>query len=415
MEMYEETIYVEDAITMVGISFEKQGASPFTIRRYQSIFRSLASFSNDNFQGEYTPEIGEAFLNLNKQRVPVFLEQKTFGSYVNAIQRINHIIEGDFDWLPSKPSQEYAKSKFDKISKDYAEYLRNSSKTKSDVRARMHLVARFFQFMDKQDINTLNEMTPQHIYSAFQSATDKSGFRKSICSFLQYAHRYRLIPNDFSLIVPTIKRHTPVPSIYSSDEIEILLNSIDRTTKIGKRNYAIILIAARLGLRSCDVSALTLESVNFEKETVEIIQEKTGEPQILPLLPEIKSALTDYVNTSRPKSESNCIFLKAILPLGQPMNSHSIYTIVSKQFEKAGILQKGRRRGPHVLRASLATSLLNEGTDYSVIQKVLGHTSKTAAKSYVKIDINHLRPFSLATPTPVGSFKKLLQESGVIL
>lgn len=412
MEMYEETIYVEDAIKMVEISFDKQGASFSTRRRYQSVFRSLASFSNEYFHGEYTPEIGETFLWINEQRVPKFLAQTTFKTYVKAIQRANHVIEGDFDWMPSKPSLEYAKSRFDKIVKDYAEYLRNSRKTNSDVRARIHIIARFLQYIDRQNIAELNEITPQHIYSAFQSATDKGGFRKSIYSFLQYAYRYKLIPANFSLIVPTVKRHIPVPSIYSMDEICSLLNSIDCSTNIGKRNYAIILIAARLGLRSCDIAALTLENVDFEKNTIEITQLKTGEPQILPLLDEIKVALIDYINNARPKSESRHIFLKAILPLGQPMNPHGIYTIVSKQFEIAGVLQKGRRRGPHALRASLATSLLDEGNEYSVIQEVLGHTSKTAAKSYVKIDIAHLRSFALEVPEPGGNFKRLLADGG---
>jgi len=270
------------------------------------------------------------------------------------------------------------------------------------------------QFIDNKGVNELTEITPQHIYSAFQSATDKGGFRKSVCAFLQYAYRHKLIPSDFSLIVPAIRRREPVPSVYSPDEIETLLNSVDKSKEIGKRNYAILLIAARLGLRSCDIAALTLEDVNVEKDVIEIIQKKTEEPQVLPLLPEIKAALLEYINSARPKSESNRIFLKAILPLGRPLESHSIYDIVSKQFAKAGILLKGRRHGPHTLRASLATSLLNEGNEYPVIQKVLGHTSKTAAKSYVKIDIEHLRPFSLDIPVPTGNFSELINGTGAV-
>jgi len=408
MEMYEETIFVEDAIQLVKISFEKQGAAYGTRKKCQSIFRSLAAFSNDNFHGEYTAEIGESFLSIHRQRVPKYLGSATFDAYVCAIQRINHVIEGDLEWYPTKPSMDYAKSKFDKIVKEYAEYLKNSGKTKSDVRARMHVVSRFLQFIDKQGVDSLSELKPAHIYSAFQAATDKGGFHKSVCSFLQYAYRYKLISNNFSVIVPSFKRHTSAPSVYSLDEIEKLLSSIDRTTPLGKRNYAIILIAARLGLRSCDIAELALENINFNDNTIEIIQTKTGEPQTLPLLPEIKAALNEYINNGRPKTESDKIFLKAILPLGKPMNSQSIYTIFSQQFDIAGVLPKGRKHGPHALRASLATSLLNEGNEYPVIQKVLGHTSTTAAKSYVKIDISHLRPFSLDVIGPTGKFRKLL-------
>ena len=413
MNVVQETIYVEDAIKMVDFSYEKQGTSESTKRLYKSIFRNLASFSHSNFDGEYTPDIGEIFLRVNEKRVPVFLVQSTFNSYVNAVLRLNHVIEGNFDWHPTnKKAQDYAKSKFDKIVKGYTEYLRNSSKAKSDQRARIHVVARFLQSIDQQGMSCLNEMTPQHIYCAFESATDKGGFRKLVCSFLQYAYRYELISVDFSLIVPSVVRHTPVPSIYSLDEIDTLLNSVDRATHIGKRNYAIILMAARLGLRSCDIVSLKLEDVNFENDIISIVQEKTGEPQTLPLLPEIKEALNDYIYNARPKSESDNIFLKAVQPLGQPIPSASVYSIFSNQFNRAGILPKGRRQGSHALRASLATSLLDEGVEYSVIGKVLGHTSKTATKSYVKIDISHLRPFALTVPKPSGMFGKNLDKRG---
>lgn len=415
METYEETFFVEDAIQLVRISFEKQGASNSIKKKYQSIFRNLAVFSNDNFHGEYTPEIGESFLSVHERRVPKFLAQTTFDAYVCAIQRINHVIEGDLEWHPTKPSMDYAKSIFDTNAKEYAEYLKNSEKTKSDVRSRMHIVARFLQFVDQQGVNSLSELQVEHIYLAFQGATDKSGFRKAVCSFLQYAYRYKLIPSNFSIIVPSVKRHDPVPSVYSLEEIEKLLSSIDRTTPLGKRNYAITLIAARLGLRSCDIADLSLNEINFNDNSIEIIQNKTGEPQTLPLLPEIKVALSEYIDNGRPKTESDKIFLKAILPLGKPMNPHSIYTIVSKQFDTANISPKGRKRGPHALRASLATSLLNEGNEYPVIQKILGHKSKTAAKSYVKIDISHLRPLSLDVIAPTGEFKKLLNGTEVAL
>ena len=414
MEMYENTIYVEDAIALTKQALVEQGASAATQRYNQSIFRALASFANNNFHGEYTPQIGDAFLKLNEQRVPVFLAQSTFRNYANAIARINHVLEGDVEWQPCHASKDYAKSRFEKETRAYAEYLSNSGKTKKDVRARMHVVTRFLQFVDNQGILDLRELTPQHIYAAFQAATDKSGFRRAISPFLQYAYRYKITADDLSCIMPNVKRREPAPSVYSMEEIQALLDSIDRTKKVGKRNYAMLLIAARLGLRSCDIAALTFEDVDFDNNTIHIIQEKTGRPQVLPLLPEIKDAILDYIETARPKSASDCIFLTAVMPLGRPLDPKGIYTTVSNQFQKAGVLFKGRKHGPHVLRSSLATVLLSEGTDYPVIQRVLGHTSQTAAKSYVKIDIEHLRPLALEPPAPTGAFKAMLEKAGAV-
>ena len=84
-------------------------------------------------------------------------------------------------------------------------------------------------------------------------------------------------------------------SVYSADEINTILESIDRTTNTGKRNYCIVLIAARLGLRSCEIAGLTFSNINYSSDVIQLIQKKTGEPIEFPLLPEIKESLQDYI------------------------------------------------------------------------------------------------------------------------
>ena len=363
---------VEDVIRTATAATERQGYSEASRRKNRTVHRILSRFSQERYGGEYSIEVGEAFIQEVERREPP-LSAAFFRTYVTTIERLNHVLENDADWLPPlRPTMEYARSRFAKELLDYNEYLKNSGKTINDIRARMHLVARFLQSADKQGIGCLLELKPPHIYAAFQEATDKDGFRKSVVSFLRYAFRHDLARVDFSAVVPTVTRHMPVPSVYTPEEVETLLASIDRTGQTGKRNYALVLIAARLGLRSCDIAALKFENILFDQDIIKIEQVKTKEPHVLPLLPEVRAALVDYIENERPTCDNDVVFLKTTKQRVGAMQPHSIYTIVSRAFETAQIESKGRKRGPHALRASLATALLDEGNGYPAIQKRLG-------------------------------------------
>jgi len=122
------------------------------------------------------------------------------------------------------------------------------------------------------------------------------------------------------------------------------------------------------------------------------------------LLPEITVALKEYFENERPKSDNPYIFLRATPPFDEAIEPHTIYVIVSRIIEAAGIDPHGRKRGAHALRSSLATALLNEGNDHRSIQEALGQKSANAIKSYVKTDVENLRGYSLPVPKPSGSF-----------
>ena len=126
--------------------------------------------------------------------------------------------------------------------------------------------------------------------------------------------------------------------------------------------------------------------------------DEEGEPIVFPLLPEINAALNDYVDNGRPISNSHYIFLNSPHPQTTPLKPHTVYTIVSRIINRSGIDAAGRRLGAHALRSSLASQLLDEGNSYSVIQKVLGHTSPEAAKAYVRIETEKLRECALPLP-----------------
>ena len=347
--MQEQIFYVQDVLRDSLSMLEQQGYRIGETRKYQTIFRGLAKFSQLNYGGEYSIDIGEAFIqSLRDREIP--LSDAYIKSNIVTVQRANRVIEGETDWRPSKPSLEYEDSVYRGTVKDYAEYLRNSGKTKSDIRSRMHVVARFLRFVDDSGVARLNDITAPLIYEAFGSAGDKNGFRKCVGAFLRYAHRHGLTENDFSVLVPSGSRHIPVPTVYTPVEIEEIIETASANKKTGKRNKAIVLIAARLGLRSCDIANLRFSNINREAGLIEVTQVKTKEPLSLPLLPEILTALDDYIENERAKSGSDLIFLSNGILHGGPIQPHTVYSIVSRIIDSTGIDTTGRKRGAHALR-----------------------------------------------------------------
>ena len=216
----------------------------------------------------------------------------------------------------------------------------------------------------------------------------------------------REISMDISSFVPELSRHQPIPTVYSIEEINAILESIDRTKRLGKRNYAIIMIAARTGLRSCDIADLKFDNIDRKNKTLSLVQKKTGEYIEMPLLDEVIEAINDYVSNERPVSDLPNIFLCLKNPKVDVLLPHTIYAIVSRTINKSRVDPAGRKRGAHALRSSLASHLLEEGNSYSVIQKVLGHSSPEAAKHYVKVELTRLRECALSVP----GFPTIIEE-----
>jgi site-specific recombinase XerD len=269
-------------------------------------------------------------------------------------------------------------------------------------------VARFLRLVDDSGVARLNDITAPLVYEAFGRAGDKNGFRKCVGAFFRYAHRYGLTAHDFSLLVPSGSRHTPVPTVYTPDEIEKIIEAASESKKLGKRNKAIVLIAARLGLRSCDIANLQFSNICRETGMIDVTQAKTKEPLTLPLLPEILTALDEYIESERPESDSDFVFLcNSALHRG-PIQPHTIYCIVSRIIGSTGIDTTGRKRGAHALRSSLASALLGEGYNHREVQEALGQKSPEAVKFYAKAEIEKLRDYALPVPPPSGTFAENL-------
>lgn len=217
----------------------------------------------------------------------------------------------------------------------------------------------------------------------------------------------QILPVDYSKVIPKWQyvRQPKLPSYYSPVEVGQLLNCIDRSNSIGKRDYAMVLLVARTGLRCSDIANLKFTNILWERELISLKQQKTKQPVELPLFGEMGNAIIDYLKHGRPQSNLSYVFLRHVPPYDNMCNN-LLYGIIKKYVNLAGIKYDERRHGPHALRHSLATTLLKKEVSLPVISSVLGHTCSESTIFYLRVDTNSLRKCALEVPAITQSTEK---------
>lgn len=188
-------------------------------------------------------------------------------------------------------------------------------------------------------------------------------------------------------------------SYYSKEEIRQLVSCIDTETAAGKCVYAIICLLTYLGMRAGDVIALKFRDIDWDKGVISYSQQKTGNPLTIPLLDEVKFPLLDYIRNGRHESaDPEYIFVTLYAPYTKYSCTSSVFRMVEKCMQTAGIDYEGRHHGPHSLRHSLATNMLAENVPISAISNIMGHSSTKTTEIYLTVDETHLKEISLEVP-----------------
>lgn len=221
---------------------------------------------------------------------------------------------------------------------------------------------------------------------------------KVLKRFLLYCFEQGFVDANYSVLFPSSKRrrYTEIPSVYTPDEISLLLNYLKNRNQNRKRNYAIALLAAVYGFRSGDLVEMLLSDIDWDNGMIRIIQSKTGKELKHHLMPQTGNALTSYLLEERPDSIDSRIFLKQD---GGRLNSTSVSAMIFNAFLRTGIVINDRKHGSHSLRHSLASNMLASDSGMLEISKTLGHASVDTTRIYAKVDIIHLRLCGLEVPT----------------
>lgn len=383
------------------------GYKPGTIKVYQRYWDALLVYEADKGICFYSPKVGLEFLG-SIYGINVFTSlSKQDKVCARAITLLNDYSRDGILFPPERkvPTVSFLccfGELFEAFKKERVDRHQISKKTLTNYN---RYLGRFLFYLEKNNISDMNQLTPGLIsaYCTSHFTYSLPTLYNSFCAlrvFLRYLKIQGLQRSDFSKIVPSVsyRRASKLPSTFSKKEAEKIFHAVDRSNPMGKRDYAIMLIAYKLGLRSVDIRNLQFSELHWEKNTIELTMQKTGKHIVLPLLEDVGKSLIDYIKFGRPVSDCRIIFLRHVSPI-KPLSAPGITAIVKRYANKAGIDSgPGYGKGPHAMRSSLASVLLAENVPLPIISEILGHRSTRTTENYLKIDINQLRNCSLEVP-----------------
>lgn len=214
----------------------------------------------------------------------------------------------------------------------------------------------------------------------------------SLRAFFRFLYQEGIVPDDLAAKMPMVKarKQAAIPSVWTHEELRQLIGAIDRGSPKGRRDYAIILIACRLGLRCTDIKNLCFENFNWAEKKLCFTQSKTGQPMELPLVPDVGWAVIDYLKYGRPKVDSSRIFVRHMAPFLPFSEGDHLDQLIRAYMVKAHIPMRGRHRGMHSLRHTMASVLLEKNTPLPVISDIIGHMDTNSTAVYLKVDMERL-------------------------
>ncbi len=276
--------------------------------------------------------------------------------------------------------------------------------SESGTYTRLNRIKRMLLFFDQQGVSNLQSITAGRISEFFRSQIELDS--RTVATmltasrvFFRHLHRKGFTQEDLSEKLPEVKanRKHRLPRIWKQEDVLSVLNSIDRGSPVGKRDFAILMLVTRYGLRLADVKSLKLSDLRWSENVIEFEQSKTRKLLRLPLLRDVGWSIIDYLKNGRPDSEYPEVFLTCTVPIrpfGQ--NSCALNAILAKRIREAGVrISREVPKGMHSLRHTLASKMLANDVDLPVISSVLGHVTSKATSLYLHTDIDRLRECAL--------------------
>lgn len=294
-----------------------------------------------------------------------------------------------------------------KIVTQYYDYLISIENKENTIIHKLRCIYLLEQYLISIG-RTFKTFTKENIYDYFNECsklpwglTYKDRNKFDIKTFLNWTYDNNFTKISGEMILPKIiwHRKTNIRTYYTQEEIIKLLNAIDIRTKQGKEEYLILCLICYLGLRISDVVNLKLSNINFNENTISIIQYKTDNLLTLSLIDKVKYPLLDYLKNVRPSNTNmDYIFITTKEPYRHKIELVTHSYIVKNYLIKAGVDINERKHGFHSLRHSFSTSLLKENTNLYSISTILGHQNIKSTMTYLDIDTSKLKELALEVP-----------------
>ena len=378
-----------------------------SIKYYRLMWRRIVTFCESEGAEHFTEDLGMRFLDKCYNFFELEKERKLTQSIINVFRVVRML--GDFQQHGSilrryyKHKELLQNNEFQEMLQHYVNHCLQKDYSKATQNHYRKISETFLSYLESQKINHITDITGKHVAGyintllGYTYKTVELQF-SALRSFFGYLCTNEFHSQNLAETIPAIKarKQTRIPSVWTRDNVTKLLDVIDRGNPAGKRDYAMILLVARLGLRTIDIKHLKLENLKWQDNRIELIQSKTSRALILPLLPDVGWAIIDYLKNGRPTVESPYVFLRHLAPLEPFSDQDRLHQIVVKYMRLAKIpISPDKKKGMHSLRHTLASRLLEENTPLSVISDILGHVSTDSTAVYLKVDVDMLRECAL--------------------
>ena len=328
----------------------------------------------------------------NKRTVIGALEQfDLFGHFPDGRHRHTLFERGSYHLLVPE---------FQELIDFYRAHEVQRGKKESTIRGESLNTASFLYRMQEQGARCLDEVTEDAVLSFFVSddgTLQKScSYKKNISAVFKAGLKWKE-PQCRRILgfLPLLRETRKNIQYLTPDEVRLLRDAAENDG-FSARNKAILLLLLFTGLRGCDIAGLTFSSIDWEKERILVEQQKTSMPVEIPLSAVVGNAIYDYLEQERPDTGALSLFLTETHPFS-PISAQGIANIVSKACRLAGIRQcPGDRKGTHIFRHNLASSMLENGVPQPVITQTLGHTAPDSLEPYLRADFVHLKECALS-------------------
>ena len=396
----EQQLTVIDLVNGVLPCIEAKHYSDNYVNGFRGIFNRLISFCANHGEVYFSAELAQQFLLECYGVQPGTVERRCSRAH-RAMDLLSDYQHFGTVMIRRRLNRAFPVA-FVAASEGYLRQMELRGRRKNTVRSHKKVLLRFADFLDSTGVTGFASLTPETVNLFIKvvlcnySNAVAMEYYGILRRFLQYLAQSGNTIEDLSLRLVPVKRVSTsarIPTTLTIEQIESILSSVDRDSPQGKRDYAVLMIAVKLGIRTCDIRNLRPSNFDWEQHTVSFTQIKTGEPLSLPLPVDVGWAVIDYLKNGRPVSNAPEIFLRAVAPFESLQNFDNI---LIKHMRKAGIpLDSLKHHGLHSLRHSLATHMLDEEIPITSIQAVLGHVNADSTQKYIGVNIRQLRSCAL--------------------
>lgn len=397
-------ILLKDMIELATEQLRSYGHAEDTLRIYNSrSFRPLEDFFQSKNCLHYEDELIQELKSINLSQLNEGkISKGTYNWRIRGVKILEEISStGHFEWKVFYQNKKVViPNYFEPILHQFMETLNHLSPKSNGIYE--SILRRFFAFLSEKNKLNLSQVTGEDINEFIiliskdrpKSMDDVMTSLRKLFAFYEKQEGISNV-NQILLGSPQRRKHKVLDCI-TMDEISLVLNSIDQATPVGKRNYALLLLASTTGLRAGDIAKLKLTDIDWKNSEISFLQGKTKETLRLPLSKITGDALAYYILNARPNSDSQAIFLRSVAPFSGFKDGTSVACIFRRYLKKVGINHSiGDGKTFHGIRRMLATEMLHSKTPVTTIAQVLGHKHMNVTKQYISLDLEGLTQCTL--------------------